>query len=206
MKGAFWMTAALCAVLLASCSDEEEILSRQQESIVSYLTSSHVPALLSEQDAAESLDENPPYFTTLGNTIYRYVEDVYNPDRLLRPEVGRGDRVTLTFAAYVFGGSTPSLAQLYYTNDAELVGQLENEGLNPAFWVGADGIPAPLEVRIGDGSLLGSIEEALVGCREGDAVEVYLTYNMAYGDKIVVGVVPKQSPIAFFCTIDQVKR
>lgn len=43
---------ALALAALVSCSDEEDILPQQQEKIVSYLTRSHTPTLLSEQDAA----------------------------------------------------------------------------------------------------------------------------------------------------------
>ena len=47
---------ALALAALVSCSDEEDILPQQQEKIVSYLTRSHTPTLLSEQDAAVLLD------------------------------------------------------------------------------------------------------------------------------------------------------
>ncbi|MFQ7503174.1 MAG: hypothetical protein ACLRMJ_08855 [Alistipes finegoldii] len=39
--------------------------------------------------------------------------------------------------------------------------------------------------------------EALLGCREGDYVESYMTYNMAYGD-INFSTIPKESPVAYF--------
>ena len=47
--------------------------------------------------------------------------------------------------------------------------------------------------------------DALLGCREGDAVEVYMTYNMAYGDDYF-GIIPKESPIAWHFTVDAVDR
>ena len=73
---------ALALAALVSCSDEEDILPQQQEKIVSYLTRSHTPTLLSEQDAAQSLDNDPPYYSTFGNTTYRYIADVYDEERL----------------------------------------------------------------------------------------------------------------------------
>ena len=39
---------ALALAALVSCSDEEDILPQQQEKIVSYLTRSHTPTLLSD--------------------------------------------------------------------------------------------------------------------------------------------------------------
>ena len=99
---------ALALAALVSCSDEEDILPQQQEKIVSYLTRSHTPTLLSEQDAAQSLDNDPPYYSTFGNTTYRYIADVYDEERLTRPEVSEGSRVELTFSLYDFTAySTP---------------------------------------------------------------------------------------------------
>ena len=46
--------------LLVSCSQEEETLPNQRNSIVSFLTSTHAPQLISEDDVAESPDDNPP--------------------------------------------------------------------------------------------------------------------------------------------------
>ena len=45
---------ALALAALVSCSDEEDILPQQQEKIVSYLTRSHTPTLLSEQDVVRN--------------------------------------------------------------------------------------------------------------------------------------------------------
>jgi hypothetical protein len=46
---------------------------------------------------------------------------------------------------------------------------------------------------------------SLPGCREKDTVEVYMTYNMAYGDALI-NFIPEQSPIAVFYTIDSVRK
>ena len=56
---------ALALAALVSCSDEEDILPQQQEKIVSYLTRSHTPTLLSEQDAALELDVTLPISAVL---------------------------------------------------------------------------------------------------------------------------------------------
>jgi FKBP-type peptidyl-prolyl cis-trans isomerase len=49
------------------------------------------------------------------------------------------------------------------------------------------------------------LRRALVGCREGDTVEIYLTYEAAYGDQII-GVVPKQSALAWYLTVEKVTK
>ena len=53
--------------------------------------------------------------------------------------------------------------------------------------------------------IIKGMADALLGCREGDAVEVYMTYNMAYGDALI-NFIPEQSPIAVFYTIDSVRK
>ena len=52
-------------VLLAGCSDEEDILPTQKTKIVSYLTGTHSPKLVAYEELEEGSDE--PYFTTSGN-------------------------------------------------------------------------------------------------------------------------------------------
>ena len=117
-----WYMGALALAALVSCSDEEDILPQQQEKIVSYLTRSHTPTLLSEQDAAQSLDNDPPYYSTFGNTTYRYIADVYDEERLTRPEVSEGSRVELTFSLYDFTAySTPKPNERY--DDHQPVGR-----------------------------------------------------------------------------------
>ena len=49
------------------------------------------------------------------------------------------------------------------------------------------------------------LRRALVGCREGDVVEIYMTYQAAYDDEII-GLVPKESPLAWLLTVDKVVK
>ena len=57
---------------------------------------------------------------------------------------------------------------------------------------------------MGRGDILKGLRLALLGCREGDEVEAYMTYNMAYGGDDF-SVVPEQSPVAIFFTVDSVE-
>ena len=143
-----------------------------------FLTGTHAPRLVAEENLEEG--SNQPYYTVSGDAVYRYITDIYNPDRVNWPEVTPASTVKITFRAYVFTyanivttGSENNWTVPYYTNDAALKSFLEGRA------------------------------DALLGCREGDAVEVYMTYNMAYGDDYF-GLIPNESPIAWFFTVDAV--
>lgn len=111
----------------------------------------------------------------------------------------------ITFRAYVFTyanivttGSENNWTVPYYTNDAALKSFLEGRGLNTEWWKFE-----PLTVDMRHPDIIKGLADALLGCREGDAVEVYMTYNMAYGDDYF-GLIPNESPIAWFFTVDAV--
>ena len=46
---------------------------------------------------------------------------------------------------------------------------------------------------------------SLDGCREGDEVEAYMTFDAAYGDD-VVGIVPKESAVLWVYSVDKVNK
>ena len=148
---------------------------------------------------------NQPYYTVSGDAVYRYMTDIYNPDRVNWPEVTPASTVKITFRAYVFTyanivttGSENNWTVPYYTNDAALKSFLEGRGLNTEWWKFE-----PLTVDMRHPDIIKGLADALLGCREGDAVEVYMTYNMAYGDDYF-GLIPNESPIAWFFTVDAV--
>lgn len=191
----------LCAsFFVAGCSDDEDILPKQREQIVSYLRNTHSPRLMSVQEAQESLEVQPQYYTETGSTAYRYIKNLYDTERRLRPEVGEGSRISITYRGYRFSFKNPTLADLYITNDAELEGELVKEGLTGGYWE----FGVPLVIEVGATPVLGGLDAALPGCREKDTVEVYMTYTMAYGDKLMYAI-PKQTPVAWFFTIDKVE-
>ena len=115
-----------------------------------------------------------------------------------KPAIRQGDEVTITFTAYVFTGSTPSLSAVYMSNDQSVINALGQAGLNTDYWEAE-----PLTIKIGQTNIIKGVTTSLIGCREGDVVEAYMTLDAAYDDK-VVGVVPKNSSVAWFYTIDRV--
>lgn len=194
------LTGLLAALLLlAGCSQEEETLPNQRNSIVSFLTSTHAPQLISEEAVAESPDENPPFYTAKGNTVYRYISNYYDSGRASRAEVKSGSRVSITFRAYVFSMRNITDSDMpFFTNDPDLEQALYEAGLTPGVWKFE-----PMELTLGQSEIIKGLELALLGCRQGDEVECYMTYNMAYGDTNFA-TIPRESAIAIFFTVNGV--
>lgn len=193
----------LCTLLLGACSDDDyEVYEDQCEDIEKFLTTYHSPKLIAESDVAESLEYQPEFYTYSGSRVYRYISDYYNTDRDAMREVQDGDTLLLTFWVYDFSTTTsaPSSSTILYTNDPAYEDAYIEAGLNVEYWDFS-----PKEIVLGSGDILKSIETALVGCREGDSVELYLTFNVAYGDTWI-GLSSLEEPVAFFCTIDSIEN
>ncbi len=191
--------------LWTACKDNEDVLPDQKSRIRQYLRSTHVPKLLSEIEMEESLDENPAFYTVAGDSVYRYIRNYYAADRNQYPEADYGDAVTLTFRMYVFNYANiaetgKEVTMPYYSNDKTLEQSYYNTGLTPGAWTFE-----PLRIELGRTRILKGLELALVGCRQRDTVEAYMTYNMAYGQD-PLGVIPKESPVAVFFTVDEVAK
>lgn len=203
MKSKIWIAFVVAASLLFSvaCGDEAvDVAETQRNSIVSYLTSSHSPRLINKKDVGQALEKNPPFYEQVEYNTFRYIDDYYNPERESRVQVAEGDEVELTFTAYIFSGSKPAVSAIYLTNDQVQIDALHNTGLNVEYWKAE-----PLRVKIGQTNIIKGVEVSLIGCREGDSVEVYMTLDAAYGDD-VVGVVPLESSVVWYYTIDKVVR
>ena len=90
------MAVAACAMFTA-CKDDEDALTTQRQRIVSYLTSSHVPQLIAEEDVENSLEPNPPFYELIDQQVYRYISTYYDAGRESRAVVEMGDEVELTY-------------------------------------------------------------------------------------------------------------
>ncbi|WP_295936697.1 hypothetical protein [uncultured Alistipes sp.] len=190
-------------VLLCGCSNEEDILPGQKEKVVNYLKTTHIPKLVAEADREEG--SSAEYYTESGNTVYRYIQGIDNEDRQNRTEVTSTSRVSVTFSAYVFTYANiqttgETLTMPYYSNDAKLQDAFIKAGLNTEYWSFE-----PIIIDMSSPGTIKGIYLALLGCREGDYVETYITYNMAYGDDNYFGMVPKESPVAYFFTVNSVR-
>ncbi len=199
MKRIFAILFSVLPVLFGGCSQEEDTLSDQREKLVSYLEGSHSPSLVA--DTSLEAGSQLPYYTVAGNTAYRYIKNVYDPDRANRPEVGPSSTAVITFRAYVFTYSNITDSTFpFWSNDPLLENAYKELGLTVT-----DGAWSfePLRVDL-NGDILKGLRLSLLGCREGDEVEVYMTYNMAYGDSYF-STIPRESPIAWFFTVDAVE-
>lgn len=195
------VVVALAAVFVVSCSNENDsVLTTQQNKIASYLTSSHQPRLIPESEVSASLDSEPKFYTQWGLNIYRYIATYYDEGRDEWQEVTSRSTIEIVYTAYVFPNAKPTIANMYATNDPDSIAELEKLGLNTEYEWTTD----PMVVTLGKEEILPGLETALVGCREGDSVEIYLTYDEAYG-KHYVGMVPAKSAVVWFIDIVDVK-
>ncbi|MFI3289034.1 MAG: FKBP-type peptidyl-prolyl cis-trans isomerase [Rikenellaceae bacterium] len=189
------------AVLLSGCETDFEDNEDQRDDIVSFLESSHVPTLISESDIKLSLEDNPNFYVEFGDYAYLYIDDYYNTERDDMTQISKGSRISITFRLYPFDGDTISDSELpTYTNDPAYEADYIDAGLNTTYWSFE-----PLEFTVGGGNILDSIQSGLIGCREGDNIEIYMTRNMGYGDD-VIGVMEQDCSLAFFCTIESVEN
>jgi hypothetical protein len=192
---------AVCAALLSSCSNDEEMLTKQKDSIVKYLTSSR--RLIDEQEVSSSLDENPPFYTAFNNSSYRHITNYYEQGRDEWMLVEPNSIIDIQFNAYIVSGSEPGMKDVYWSNIPETISALEASNRHQydhLIWS-----KEPLTVRLGRGEVLKGLEDALVGCRDQDSVQVYITSQAAYG-KHIIGSVPKNSSVAWYIKILSVTR
>ena len=193
---------AIALLLFAGCEQADEILAKQQDSTERYLTSSHVPRLMTEQEAAVSLEENPEYYTNYSNLTWRYIATMYAEGHDSWVEADENDVVEISFDADVFNYTNPVNTTPYWSNRQATIDLLvaRNEYFDPQYWS-----VEPYVINLGGGGAVSGLRRALVGCREGDSVEIYMTFKEAYGDDII-GVVPKQSPVVWLLTVDKVTK
>lgn len=189
----------LLPFLFAGCEKEEEAFVQQQQRLLTYLTSTHTPRLVSADEL--EADSQLPFYTMPLNGVYRYISNYYNPDRVNRAEVTPESKATITFRFYVFNFTNISDSTVpFYTNDPLYERAFyEQLGLTPGVWKFE-----PVTLDLAADPILNGLRAALIGCRSGDEIEVYMAYNEGYGSK-EFSVIPKESPVAMFITIERVE-
>lgn len=192
------LMAIIMVVVGVGCNNEEDAVDSQRQNIIRFLTSTHEPRLISQSEVEGSLESDPPFYERLDYNVYRYIATYYDQGRSSRKEIKWGDKVELTYVGFRFTGSKFNLGDVYSTNDESILAQLEEAGLDGQYWA-----TEPLSIVFGQSNIIKGVETSLNGCREGDVVEVYMTYEAAY-DKNVVGIMPKESAIAWIYSIDKV--
>ena len=189
------------AALFCRCNKDEDMITKQKDSIVKYLTSTR--RMVDETEVSSVLEENPAFYTNFNNSTYRHITNYYEPDRSEWTEVEANSVIDIEFNAYTFTGSEPNIKSVYWSNKQETISAIEsgnNHTYDKLIWS-----TEPLTVRLGRGELLEGLEAALVGCRDQDSVQVYMTSEAAYG-KHTIGSVPKNSSVAWYIKILSVSK
>lgn len=195
MKRFFYISLLALAVLATGCSDDEDYFLSQQNNMVRYLTSTR--RLIAEEEIGSVIEETPKFYTTFGRSTYRFIPTYYEEGREDWQSVEVGSTVEILFDAYIFSGSEPSKAALYWSNVPETISELENSNNKQASLTWST---EPLTFKVGNGDVIDGLDQALVGCHNQDSVQLYISYNMAYG-KQLVGTVPKKSAVAWYIKI-----
>ena len=192
-----FLTIMLLLPMLVGCTEENTLLT-ERDKIVKYLTSTR--RMVEESELDSVIEEHPAFYNVFGRYAYRHIVNYYDADRESRPQVAWGDRLELRFTAYVFSGTEPNTSAIYWSNVPGVIEELGSKSDNTLDWS-----TEPLIVDLGSSKLLEGLERALPGCYEADSVQVYMTSNLAYG-KEIVGVVPKNSMVAWYMKILKVTK
>lgn len=158
-------------------------------------------------DVAVSADQSNG--TRSGNTEIRKTA---RPDTRARGSViQNGNKIKITYWMYAYNiagrvsipitaitdpspAKNATFTAPFYSNDPTL----NFTGLDSEYWP-----KEPLEITVGAGQVPAGVDAALPGCAEGDFVEIYTTSNLFYGARLV-GLIPADSLLAFFCRIESV--
>ena len=191
---------AMMAILSVGCNDDDKVIESQRTAIERYLTSSHKPRLIPQEEVENSITFNPPFYEKFALDLYRYIATYYDAGREQRAEVVKGAEVEIVYTAYRFSGSAPNINMVYATNDADVIAELADDGLNVEYWS-----DEPMKIKMGSTNIINGLEKSLLGCREGDVVEAYMTQKVAYDDK-GVGVVTQNTSVMWTYTIVSVVK
>ena len=183
--------------LLVSCEQEDTLLS-ERDKIEKYLTSSR--RMVEKSEVGDVIEENPAFYEIFGRYAYRHIANYYDEGREDKPVVAWGDKVEIRFDAYTFTGSEPNVSNLYWSNIHETIVEVGDKSNYTLDWS-----EEPLTIVLGQTEILEGLELTLPGCHEADSVQVYMTSNLAYGKKLI-GVVPKNSMVAWYMKIEKVTK
>lgn len=198
MRLPIFLLVVLCLSYVVGCNDVDEIVGKQREDIERYLTSTHAPRLVSAEQAEQ--DGSRDFYDIFELNTYRYIATYYDEGRDAKVEVEYGYELNLSLTAYVFTGSVPRAEAVYFTNEESMITRLAELGLNTEYWT-----TDPVVIKLGDTNIIKGVEQSLLGCREGDRVEVYMTLETAYESE-AVGIVPSNSSVVWIFTITSVEK
>ena len=195
-----FLTILFLLSLLVGCKKEDLLLS-ERDTIEKYLTETR--HMVSESEVGNVIEENPAFYSVFGRYAYRHIVNYYDEGREDKPAVEWGDKIQIRFNAYTFTGAEPNTSNLYWSNIQKTIESINNK--DPYTNDSLSWSTEPLTIELGTTEILAGLEYALPGCHESDSVQVYMTSDLAYG-KEIVGVVPKESMVAWYMKIEKVTK
>ncbi len=193
-KGIYVISILWTAWLLGACNKTEDYVSKQQTAIEKYFSDRKIynRAAAPENETGEVLR-----FYDIQNGVYKYTENEYSPSRPPQSQAAaKGDSITFYFRAYTF---TSRIGELFYTNVEEEIEAL-GAHLDAKYWN-----TEPLRIKIGSGSVIKGLDDALPSCRVGDTVQVFIPTDLGFGSK-GNGTVPANTALMYLINIQNITK
>ena len=141
-----------------------------------------------EEKIIAYLDKQSLDYTIEGGT-YKVV--LAEGDQSKRAE--KGDSLSFNYAGFLFDSAPKGLFTTSWEGLVDTSG-----GLNAEYWSFEPG-----RVRLGDGTIIKGIENALNNCCEGDSLQLFITSPLGYGEE-EVGAVSKNSALMFLVKVESI--
>lgn len=182
MAGAAVLLALVC-VAVCGCGKDPDMLSRQENSISGYF-SSH------------------GYDSIVRGGVYVHIPNAGREGRDGQPVLEWGDSLYYYYEIYPFSGFSPSAVG----NPSYLIATN-----NPMLAYGVPGLdPSHLDLsaagaKLGSTDMVKGLRNGLEGGVQGDSLWLFMTSDLAYGDK-TVGVVEANTPLVFVINLEKVVK
>lgn len=194
MKYKISVILLLTALSAIACNKLEDYVSTQQTAIEKYLANKKIYNRASppENESGEVLQ-----YYDIQDGVYKYTENEYRESRPPESQAAaKGDSISFYFRAYTFSSS---IGNLFYTNVEEEIQSLGSH-LNAQYWSSE-----VLSIKIGQGSVIKGLENALPSCRVGDTVQIFIPTDLGFGGKDV-GVVPANTALMYLINIENITK
>ncbi len=184
VKIAIWgLTILLMVSALVGCEGSNEFVPKQRTQIERFLAN---------RNAEYQLVGDSVFVHVAGNKLAESGTLPAEPQT-----IAVGDSLTFNFEAYIFT-SNPA-TKPYYTNKKWLMDKFYPD-FDSSYWDFS-----PRRIKIGNGEILTSLEEALMGRMVGDSIAVFLTSNNGYGDS-AMGTVEENTALMWVLNVEDIKK
>jgi hypothetical protein len=199
------------ALTITACGKLDYTVNKSQSNIVAALKTQGIYERNNLPEERPNPEQIKGWFDIVDGA-YRWIVNEEGANRGSAAEYGirRGDSIYFYFDARIFTSGSFDSQKTFYTNIASRIAEIA--GNNPDFnrWS-----TDSLRIKVGeDPRILKSLQEALISCRAGDGnpgndedvggvasdrVRVFLTPDIAFGDRVVYNV-PRGSTLVFDVT------